>query len=87
MAATIRVAVTASNPGGTTTAVSTQTATVAAAPTGGSFGQSQVGTLVDSGGAGYLDLSGPYAVSAAVSVSQLNGYMAGSSAASRIRGV
>ena len=87
LAATIRVAVTASNPGGTTTAVSTQTATVAAAPTGGSFGQSQVGTLIDSGGAGYLDLSGPYAVSGAVSVSQLNGYMAGSSAVSRIRGV
>ncbi|MGZ6691758.1 MAG: WD40/YVTN/BNR-like repeat-containing protein, partial [Solirubrobacteraceae bacterium] len=85
--ATLRVAVTASNGGGSATAVSTQTAVVAAAPTGGSFGQSLVGTLVDSGGAGYLDLSGPYAVSAAVSVSQLNGYMAGSSTASRLRGV
>ena len=87
LGSTIRVAVTASNPGGNTTAVSTQTATVAAAPTGGSFGQSQVGTLVDTGGAGYLDLSGPYTVSAAATVSQLNGYMAGSSAASRLRGV
>ena len=87
LGSTIRVAVTASNPGGNTTALSTQTAVVAAAPTGGSFGQSQVGTLVDTGGAGYLDLSGPYTVSAAATVSQLNGYMAGSSAASRLRGV
>ena len=85
--ATVRVAVTASNGGGSATAVSVQSAVVAAAGAGGSFGQSQVGTLVDSGGAGYLDLSGPYTVSSAVSVSQLNGYMAGSSAASRIRGV
>ena len=87
LGSTIRVAVTASNPGGNTTALSTQTAVVAAAPTGGSFGQSQVGTLVDTGGAGYLDLSGPYTVSGTVTVTQLNGYMAGSSAASRIRGV
>ena len=85
--ATVRVAVTASNGGGSATAVSVQTAVVTAAVAGGSFGQSQVGSLVDSGGAGYLDLSGPYTVSAAVSVSQLNGYIAGSSAASRIRGV
>ena len=85
--ATVRVAVTASNGGGSATAVSVQTAVVTAAVAGGSFGQSQVGTLVDTGGAGYLDLSGPYTVSAAVSVSQLNGYIAGSSAASRIRGV
>ncbi len=83
---TVRVAVTASNGAGSATAVSAQTVVVAAAA-GGSFGQSQVGTLVDAGGAGYLDLSGPYAVSGAVSVSQLNGYMAGGSAASRVRGV
>ena len=87
LGATIRAAVTARNPGGNTTAVSTQTAVVAAAPTGGSFGQSQVGTLTDTGGAGYLDLSGPYTVTGSVTVTQLNGYMAGSSAASRLRGV
>ena len=84
--ATVRVAVTASNGGGSATAVSVQTAVVAAAAAG-SFGQSQVGSLVDTGGAGYLDLSGPYTVSSTVTVSQLNGYMAGSSVASRIRGV
>jgi hypothetical protein len=84
---TIRVAVTAGNGGGSATAVSVQSAVVAAAGAGGSFGQSQVGTLVDTGGAGYLDMSGPYAVSGSVSVSQLNGYLAGSSVASRIRGV
>ena len=66
--------------------MSVQTAVVVAGA-GGSFGKSQVGSLVDTGGAGYLDLSGPYVVSGAVSVSQLNGYLAGSSAASRIRGV
>ena len=87
LASTIRVAVTATNLGGNTTALSTQTATVAAAPTGGSFGQSQIGTLVDTGGAGYLDLSGPYTVSGGVTLTQLNGYMAGSSTASRLRGV
>jgi len=84
---TLRVAVTASNSAGSATAVSAATGVVSAAGSEGSFGQSLVGSLIDGGGAGYLDLSGPYTVGSAVSVSRLSGYMAGGSAASRMRGL
>ena len=84
---TLRIAVTASNTAGSATAVSAATAVVSAGGTEGSFGQAQVGTLVDGGGAGYLDLSGPYALGSTVSVTRLSGYMAGGSAVSRMRGL
>ncbi len=84
---TIRVAVTATNTAGNTTAVSTQTAVVTGAPTEASFGQAQAGTQADGGSAGYLDMSGPYTLGSAVSVTRLSGYMAGGSAVSRMRGV
>jgi hypothetical protein len=51
------------------------------------FGQQQVGSLVDWGGPNWLDVSGPYAVSSAVSVSKLSAYVAGGSAVSHVRGV
>jgi hypothetical protein len=51
------------------------------------FGQNQVGTLVDWGGPNWLDVSGPYQVSGAVSVSKLSAYVAGGSAVSHVRGV
>jgi hypothetical protein len=53
----------------------------------GTFGQNQVGTLVDWGGPNWLDVSGPYTVSSAVNVSKLSAYVAGGSAVSHLRGV
>ena len=51
------------------------------------FGQTQVGTLIDVGRANYLDASGPYNVASAISVSKLTAYVAGGSVSSKIRGV
>src|SRR5689334_22409836 len=53
----------------------------------GTFGQQQVGSLADWGGPNWLDVSGLYAVSSAVSVSKLSAYVAGGSAVSHVRGV
>jgi lysophospholipase L1-like esterase len=88
---TIEVAVTASNASGNSSpALSPPTAVVAAAGGGGggtTVGQTSAGTLIDGGGAGYLDVSGPYAVSSAGTLSALTAYVAGGGSASRIRGV
>jgi hypothetical protein len=53
----------------------------------GTFGQTQVGTLVDWGGPSWLDVSGPYTVSSAVSVTKLTAYVAGGPTVSHLRGV
>jgi hypothetical protein len=53
----------------------------------GTFGQQQVGTLVDWGGPNWLDVSGPYAVASAVSVTKLSAYVAGGGTVSHLRGV
>ena len=53
----------------------------------GSFGVTSVGTLTDGGGGGYLDLSGPFVVGQAVTVSKLTAYLGGGAGASKLRGV
>jgi hypothetical protein len=53
----------------------------------GTFGQMQVGSLVERGGANWLDFSGPYRLSTSVSVTKLTAYVAGGSAVSHLRGV
>ena len=59
----------------------------AAATATGTFGRTSVGTLVDTGGANFLDSSGPYSVSSSVSLTKLTTYVAGSASSSRVRGV
>ena len=88
---TVEVAVTASNASGSSPpALSPPTAVVTAAGGGAggtTFGRTSAGTLIDGGGAGYLDVSGPYTVPAAGTLSALTAYVAGGNGASRIRGV
>ena len=54
---------------------------------GGAFGQTQAGSSLDTGGAGYLDVSGPYTVAGPVSVGKLSAYVAGGASVSEFRGV
>ncbi len=85
--ATLRVAVTATNAGGSATATSAATAVVAGAVLDGTFGQTQIGTSRDSGGPGWLDVSGPYAVGQAVTVTRLNAYLSGGGGTANVRGL
>jgi lysophospholipase L1-like esterase len=85
---TIRSEVTASNAGGSSSpASSSPTAVVTGSGSGGTanLGQTQVGTLIDRGSAGFLDMSGPYSLPSSASISSVNAYVAGGSGASRIR--
>jgi LmbE family N-acetylglucosaminyl deacetylase len=83
---TLRVAVTATNAVGTSApAVSAATAPVAAPSSTGVLGQSAVGTLEDRGAAGYLDVSGPYALGQAATVSTLRAWVVGGTTLSRLR--
>jgi hypothetical protein len=82
---TLRVVVTATNDGGSTAATSDPSAVVQAAPQ--TFGRTTVGSLKNTGGAGYLDMSGPYATAAAGSVVKLTGYLQGGTGAQAMRAV
>jgi lysophospholipase L1-like esterase len=86
---TVRVEVTAANAGGfSAPADSAPTAVVTASSGGGAtFGETSVGTLTDSGAAGYLDVSGPYTLGSSGSLTTLTAYLAGGSVVSRLRGV
>ena len=85
---TMRAVVTGSNTAGSSAATSAATGLISAAGGGsGTFGVTSVGTLTDGGGGGYLDLSGPFVVGQAVSVSKLTAYLGGGSSASKLRGV
>jgi hypothetical protein len=83
---TVRALVTASNAAGPSTPAASNASAVVAAVTSGSFGQTQIGTLIDNGGANYLDASGPYTINTGVTVSSLSAYIAGGSTNSRLRG-
>ncbi len=86
---TVVATVTGTNTAGSSAASSAPSGLVSAGGGGGSgtFGVTSIGTLTDSGAAGYLDLSGPFVVGQAVTVSKLTAYLAGGSAASKLRGV
>ena len=62
-------------------------ASPAAASSSGTLGDAGVGSLVDTGGAGYLDLSGSYSLAGQATVSELHAYVAGGSALSHLRAV
>ena len=86
---TMVATVTGENASGTVAANSAPTGLVAAGGGGGSgtFGVTSIGTLTDTGGGGYLDLSGPFAIGQAVTVGKLTAYLAGGSSVSKLRGV
>ncbi|MGZ6687753.1 MAG: PIG-L family deacetylase [Solirubrobacteraceae bacterium] len=87
---TMRAVVTGSNSAGSSAATSAATGVVTGGGGGGgsgTFGVTSVGTLTDAGGGGFLDLSGPFVVGQAVSVSKLTAYLGGGSSASKLRGV
>ncbi|HJX47393.1 MAG TPA: hypothetical protein VJ375_06070, partial [Gaiellaceae bacterium] len=83
---TLRIKVTATNGNGSTTIWSEPTEVITGGGSG-TFGVTSIGSLTDGGGAGYLDLSGPFAIGQTVSVGKLTAYLAGSSGASKLRGV
>jgi hypothetical protein len=82
---TIRVVVTASNASGSGSATSGATALVK--PAGSTFGVATIGGTTVSGGAGYLDSSGPFTLSASGTVSKLTAYLGGGSQATSLRAV
>ena len=83
---TLRVVVTATNASGSTPASSNATATVqAAAPS--TLGRTSVGASTNQGWGDFIDLSGPYALASAGSVTKMTGYVQGGSASEQIRAV
>ena len=83
---TLRVSVTATNASGSTPASSNATATVqAAAPS--TLGRTSVGASTNQGWGDFIDLSGPYALASAGSVTKLSGYLRGGGASEQIRTV
>ena len=53
----------------------------------GTLGNASVGSLVDNGAAGYLDLSGSYSLAAQATVTSLSAYVSGGAAVSHLRAV
>ena len=85
---TMVATVTGQNSSGTVAANSAATGLVSAGSGGsGTFGVTSIGTLTDTGAGGYLDLSGPFAIGQAVTVSKLTAYLSGGASASKLRGV
>ena len=83
---TLRVVVTATNASGSTPASSNATAVVqAAAPS--TLGRTSVGASTNQGWGDFIDLSGPYALASAGSVTKMTGYVQGGSASEQIRAV
>ena len=84
---TLRVVVTASNAAGSASATSAPTAPVQASTApGDTFGRTTVGALSTPGGANFLDVSGPYNLPTAATVSSLIGYIGGGASNTPIRG-
>jgi hypothetical protein len=85
---TVRVVVTASNSSGSASATSQQTAVVqSSVPPATTLGRTTIGASRHNGGAGYLEVSGSYQLTAPASTSRLSGYVEGISSVQRLRGV
>ena len=85
---TIRVVVTATNAFGSTSATSSQTAVVQAAPpTGPTLGKTAVGASAHPFGGDYLEVSGRYTLASASPVTKLTAYLQGGGSATAMRAV
>jgi hypothetical protein len=84
---TIRAVVTATNASGSTPATSAATATIQAPVSGQTLGKTSIGAFKNTGGAGYLDTSGPYTLASSASVTKLTGYVQGGTSAQGMRAV
>ena len=76
---------TTTTPTTTTTTTTTTTPAPPPAPTSGTFGRTSVGASAAKGGSNFVDASGPYDVSNAVSVDKLTGYVRGGTLSSPLR--
>ena len=84
---TVRVRVTATNGSGAGIATSDPTAVVQASAPPQTFGTTTIGASTSSGGANFLDVSGPYNVPTPAAVSKLTGYLAGGGQDTQMRAV
>ena len=76
---------TATNASGSGTATSAASATVS--PAGSTFGVATIGGTTTSGGAGYLDSSGPFTLPASGTISKLTAYLGAGAQATSLRAV
>ncbi len=79
--------VTATNSDGSGVATSDQTTAVLDPGPAQTFGPTTIGALSASGSGGFLDVSGPYALSTPAAVSKLTGYVGGGANAGSLRAV